>query len=746
MNEQHKRLPYSYEAEVLAAWREQLAEAAENPWLAGVLLEHGERILRRFVHFYQQLRALSRRAQRHIQRRLTLSLGAAALLLALSSIQAPLAFADTITVDGTVCTLADAITAANTDTATGDCPKGNGADVLNVTNDITLNTALPAITTDITIEGNGHTIQRDGAAPQFRILEVNGVGANNGDLTLNEATISGGDADTNGGGVRNSNGTVTIENSTISGNSAGVDGGGVFNVYGTLTIENSTISGNTAAGTWADGGGVTNYYGTVTIENSTISGNTVSGNAPDGGGVYNVYGTLTIENSTISGNSAGDDGGGVANYWGTVSIANSTISGNTAAGTRGGGGMTNYRGTVTINNSTISGNEASGGGGGVCDFYGTVSIENSTISGNTADWGGGVSDVYGTVSIENSTISGNTADWGGGVTNYYGTVTINNSTISGNTADWGGGVTSYYGMVTINNSTISGNTASSDGGGVHNYYGTVSINHSTISGNTAAGSHGDGGGVYNCEGTINIENSTISGNSASSDGGGLYSGEGTVNINHSTISGNTASSDGGGVYNYDGSLTINSSIVSGNTATSDGNEVYNDGTVNANDYNLFGDSSENNAQAFFGFAPTGTDINATSDGANPTSLNDILAPLADNGGPTETHALVPGSPAIDYIPTGQCNVATDQRGVTRPQPAGGNCDVGAYELEPDSAPFRLFLPAVARAVAPGAAVHSAQVGAGPGGGGQGSGPGLERDSDQRPCGDSLRRRLSGELP
>jgi len=103
------------------------------------------------------------------------------LLLGLVALAGPAAAA-TITVDGTTCTLADAITAANTDTATGGCPAGVGADTLNLTADITLTSALPIITSQIILNGNGHTIARDAAAAPFRILELD-----NANLTLNQA-------------------------------------------------------------------------------------------------------------------------------------------------------------------------------------------------------------------------------------------------------------------------------------------------------------------------------------------------------------------------------------------------------------------------------------------------------------------------------------------------------------------------------------------------------------------------------
>lgn len=141
------------------------------------------------------------------------------------------------------------------------------------------------------------------------------------------------------------------------------------------------------------------------------------------------------------------------------------------------------------------------------------------------------------------------------------------------------------------------------------------------------------------------------------------------------------------MYN-DGSstLTLNHSLISGNTAL-DGAEVFNFGFYSANNHNIFGHSGLTNAQAFYGFTPGPTDITATSDGNAPTALNAILeTTLADNGGLTETLALVEGSPAIDAIPDSSCPPPdTDQRGYTRPVDGndsnGEECDIGAYEFD-----------------------------------------------------------------
>jgi hypothetical protein len=126
-------------------------------------------------------------------------------------------------------------------------------------------------------------------------------------------------------------------------------------------------------------------------------------------------------------------------------------------------------------------------------------------------------------------------------------------------------------------------------------------------------------------------------------------------------------------------------LISGNTAAS-GAEIYNQSNlVTAGNFNLFGHSGLTNAQAFENFTPGVTDITATSNGNRPTALTGILnTTLANNGGPTRTHALVAGSPAIDSVNNGTCPPpARDQRGVVRPQDGNNDggvaCDTGSFE-------------------------------------------------------------------
>ena len=322
---------------VLAAWHD--ATPSQNPELLPEMVRRTDELPPRFAAYYIQLRALPRRARRALQRHWRLPLAGVALMLALG--QSP-ALAAMIPVGGS-CTLVNAITAANTDAATGGCPAGSGADTIvllagstqtltTVNNSTHGPTGLPVISSSITIEGQGSTIRRDSTAPDFRILAV----GNTGSLTLQETTISGGVAGSfpgrYGGGVYNSGGTVTVTNSTISGNFTYSGGGGGVAIYGggTVTVTNSTIAGNTARLNGGGGGVAIGGGGTVTVTNSTISGNTARFDG--GGGVASFgSGTVTVTNSTISGNSAGFGGGGVASYgYGTVTVTRTLVAGNIA--------------------------------------------------------------------------------------------------------------------------------------------------------------------------------------------------------------------------------------------------------------------------------------------------------------------------------------------------------------------------------------------------------------------------------
>jgi hypothetical protein len=332
---------------------------------------------------------------------------------------------------------------------------------------------------------------------------------------------------------------------------------------------------------------------------------------------------------------------------------------------------------------------------------GDLTLRNVTLNGGYGDNGGGIYNAGGTLTIANSIISGNkSAGFGGGASSNGRWVHIANSTTLHNTLRTGPYCFYYYGIycyylypstVTITNSTISGNSAQWHGGGLSNYSGTITIENSTISGNKGAGAGGAynaGGGFvdfynkYISPGSLSVINSTISKNSAAGyvnygaayggRGGGVFNWNGNLSIENSTLSGNQSNDRGGGLWNNN-ILSLKRTLISGNSARV-GSEIANYGTVTADDFNLFGANGDPRVK---GFAPGLTDIVP----GRGVGLRKILDRLKNNSGPTKTHALKPGSPALDAVPfTDPGCTGTDQRGVNRPQ--GTGCDIGAFERTP----------------------------------------------------------------
>ena len=297
---------------------------------------------------------------------------------------------------GATCTLRNAITATNTNTAVGGCAAGNvGADTIafSVTGTITLGSNLPVMAEAVTIAGPGAanlTISGNHAlAPVLQSsvdVTVNGItiadgmtilgngGGFTGLGTLNNCTLSGNSARF-GGAIYAGGSAFAVNGCTFIGNTAGNDGGAIRNL-GSLTVTDSTFSGNGAPS--GAGGGIANS-GNVTVTNSTFTGNTAASAA----GLWNngVSAVSTVTKSTFSGNSATSTGGGIANVQGTLTLTNSTLSANSA--TTAAGGLSNF-GTLTLKNSTFSGNGA-GTAGGIRDLGGgTRTINNTVVANNTS--------------------------------------------------------------------------------------------------------------------------------------------------------------------------------------------------------------------------------------------------------------------------------------------------------------------------------------------------------------------------
>lgn len=682
-------------------------QAGKNPFLLNLMLREWRRVLRRLAYFYAQLAALPRRNRRALQRVLATSLVGTAMLFALSS--APVALANTITVGGT-CTLSGAIENAN-DTATGqpdpNCAAGDptGADTITLTENVVLSAALPQITSEITLEGNNYYVSGDNFYQVFYVTST-------GDFTINETTIQDGSA-VNGGGIYNA-GRLAVYDSTLTGNFASAYGGGIYNAN-YAKLDHTTITLNYAGD---EGGGICNA-GTLVAYYTTISEN----DAPEGGGIVNYEGEITLTDSEISGNTA-DFGTAMLNEYGTATLLRTTVTENgysCGCYFYGGTIINTPDSTLNVYSSTIDTNYGGFVGGAIING-GQVIVRESVITGNSAFLGGGIMTAGGTVTIAASTLNENDSYVGGGLFNYYGQTYMSGTTFDKNDSFIGGGIAN--GIPGFSSPRpISGQRGGKDAGepspqaqahkeSIRAKFPQISARGKWDQGKTRTivkqvlGNHHGEARVSGaqavceeeCPGYANtyLANSTLSGNTAYG-GGGITNGPyGLMGLYNVTVTGNNAEDYAGGIFNVaGGSIVLARSIVSGNTS-SDVNEIVNTfAAITADNYNLFGHSGETNDQAFYGFTPGTTDFNATSDGGGgthvPTALAAILnTTLASNGGPTNTHALLLGSPAVDKGPNDDCIVPPiddiDQRGLPRNVNINNGdpnflCDIGAYELQ-----------------------------------------------------------------
>ena len=394
---------------------------------------------------------------------------------------------------------------------------------------------------------------------------------------------------------------------------------------------------------------------TVTTTNDSAAGSlrdAIAIAAPGDTISFSVTGTITLASPITISTSLTINGPGAANLaisgdgavqifvispGSTVAISGVTIEKGVSSGA--GGGIFNS-GTLTLSGVTVFDNSAFVGAG--IFNQGSLSIENSIITGNVADnGGGGIYNDWHTPSIlivTNSTLSGNSANGAGGGGIYNGSsLTVKNTTFSTNSAYYGGGISNQCGLrTTVTNSTFFQNHSGLGGGGISNFgYG----------------------------GVLTVTNATFWGNSGN-EGGAIQSSSGTAAIKNTLLS--------------------QSYQAQGFPAAS----CY--GTISSQGYNLSDDSSCQ-------LSATG-DLSSTPAGIDPNGLQ-------NNGGPTQTVALLSTSAAVDAIPLSYCTdtngnpIATDQRGITRPQ--GSACDMGAFELMPSA------LYGVCLLYDPTKAVHSA---------------------------------------
>ena len=373
--------------------------------------------------------------------------------------------------------------------------------------------------------------------------------------------------------------------------------------------------------------------------NLTLNKTTVTGAFGDfftrGFGVHNL-GRVELNDTSIA------DAGGLSNYGGVAVLNRSTISGNVGRAYRAGGGIINEK--------------ALGGG--------QLFVTNSVISANTAYSGGGIANCrFCSATLTDSVVADNRARFGGGISNaVFGELELTGTTVANNRAQRRGAGISNVGTATVRRSTIVGNSL----------YGVEDPDCTSISSSCSSAGISNGTGYYGLGGILTLSNSTVSNNEGRTRGGGIGSNGGAVTIVSSTVTRNSLTSDsalGGGVFVRSGTLALRRSIVSGNRASS-GREVSvaPDAVVASNNFNLFGHDGD---AGVVGFTPGSTDIVPNK------SIGGILLPLADNGGPTRTHALAINSPALDASPDDDTCPNIDQR--ENPRPQGTACDIGSFE-------------------------------------------------------------------
>jgi hypothetical protein len=453
-------------------------------------------------------------------------------------------------------------------------------------------------------------------------------------------------ANRSGGGILNNGGSVTLDNVKIQScqvlgkgdtvlndhTSLDAQGGGLASVTGTgnMIITNSTLTGNSAAG-----GNGNNF-------------NNGAGSNAKGGSIYFEGGTLNIDGSRIDNSAANGGNGG--------SVSQNGMENGGFGGTAQGGGVWVGGGTVSINNTTFESTNANGGNSGTGG--------NASEPAGPADGGGLYS--LGNVTVSNSTFHSAGAT-GGNSGNTFGSTCIGGHTSLEGGGARGGAIFADGGSLIVDTATFANNFAVGGNGG----------NGGQNDGGLNCGAHGKGGfafggGIANNAATINVKHSTLSLNNAQA---------GNTGVNTPGVSKPAqpvAEGTGGGIRVGPASVTLENTIIAGNTAANGLGDASSapipgpnvDGAVTSNGHNLLGVATEAT-----GFTGTGDQT-----GANP-----MLAALADNGGPTQTMALSPGSPAID---AGVASGATfDQRGMPRTvdDPGVANTggsdgtDIGAYE-------------------------------------------------------------------
>jgi hypothetical protein len=486
---------------------------------------------------------------------------------------------------------------------------------------------------------------------QFRVMEIDA----NLSVLLADITIQNGGVVGPGGGIDSAANILELDDCIVTGN-LGYNGGGLYQSGGTLRLFGTHISFN-HAGWGTGGGGVAGHFGFIVAKPSVTQASSIDHNSSEGGGGgFSLFGTgLTLIDTPVTANTADTNGGGISS--GPKSKTETVISGP---------------------GSVISYNHARTGGG--IFSQGNVEVENgASVRSNSAKVaGGGIDQSGGWLTVDKGAdVSYNVAgNVGGGIYTGGGATTgVDGATVTHNRAPNGGGIYQNAGSLTITDSTVSYNTPGthdqpSAGGAVYVNIGSATIDHSLLAHNAAgitkgSGSAGLGGGIYNVAAQLSVSDTTIAYNRAYGKpsspglGGGIYTAGGSVQLSFDTLAGNRtyggAPASGQNIYTSGvGSTVVGGSIITTTAPLTDNcNMALTSGGPNLDWDGLAGDT-------------------CGVDSVTPQS-DPLLGGLNDNGGLTQTMALLDNSPALHQ---GSSCPSNDQRHYTR-VPTG--CDLGAFE-------------------------------------------------------------------